>query len=51
MTEKPENQSNGWTDEERAGLRTLMRMGVYLLIGIIVAGTIAAVLSLMMGTL
>ncbi|MCY3782088.1 MAG: hypothetical protein OXG78_17370 [Chloroflexi bacterium] len=39
-----------WTAAERAGLRKLIRMGLIMLLAIIVAGTIAALLSSALGT-
>jgi hypothetical protein len=49
----PDNQSNHmpWTDAERDSLRKLLRMAGILFIGILVAGTVAALLSLVLGTL
>ena len=49
----PDNQPNHtpWTDAERDSLRKMLRMAGILFIGILVAGTIAALLSSALGTL
>lgn len=39
----------GWTPAERQALRQLIRMGLILLLAIVVAGTIAALLSSALG--
>ncbi len=46
-----EGQDNtGWTAAERQALRNLARMALILLLAIVVAGTIAALLSAALGT-
>ncbi len=50
MAEDP-NQRPGWTNEERAGIRNLLKMAGVLLIAIVIAGVIAAALSSALGTL
>ena len=50
MTDEPQRKGE-WTAAERAGLRKLLRMGLIMLLAIIVAGTIAALLSSALGTL
>ncbi len=48
----PDNQKNdSWTDAERASFRKLLRMAGILFIGILIAGTVAAILSSILGTL
>jgi hypothetical protein len=49
----PDNQTkkNSWTDAERDSFRKLLRMVGILFIGIVVAGTIAALISSAFGTL
>ena len=39
----------GWTPAERQALRRLIRMGLILLLAIVIAGTIAALLSSALG--
>ena len=50
MADEPERKG-AWTEAERAALRKLLRMALILLLAIIVAGTIAALLSSSLGTL
>lgn len=48
----PDNQNNdSWTDAERASFRKLLKMAGFLFIGILIAGTVAAGLSSVFGTL
>ena len=49
MADEPKEESS-WTPEERQALRQLIRMGLVLLLAIIIAGTIAALLSSALGT-
>ena len=49
MTDNQNDSS--WTDAERNSFRKLLRMAVILFIGILVAGTVAAGLSSILGTL
>ena len=49
MADEP-NGERGWTTAERQALRKLIRMGLILLLAIVVAGTIAALLSSALGT-
>ena len=42
---------NSWTDAERASFRKLLKMAGILFIGILIAGTVAAGLSSILGTL
>jgi hypothetical protein len=42
---------NPWTDAERDSFRKLLRMAGILFIGILLAGTVAAGLSSLLGTL
>ena len=44
MTRKNDGD-DGWSKAERESLRKLLRMGLILLLAIIIAGTIAALLS------
>ena len=48
MTDEPKREA-GWTPAERQALRKLIRMGLILLLAIVVAGTIAALLSSALG--
>ena len=50
MADEPERKGE-WTAAERASLRKLARMALILLLAIIVAGTIAALLSSSLGNL
>ena len=48
----PDDQNNNsWTDAERESFRKLLRMAGILFIGILLAGTAAAILSSILGTL
>lgn len=50
MTKTDEREREaGWTPAERQALRKLIRMGLILLLAIVVAGTIAALLSSALG--
>ncbi len=49
MTEAPKGKG-GWTAAEREALRKLIRMALILLLAIVIAGTIAALLSSALGT-
>jgi len=46
-----QKQDEGWSASERAGLRNLLRMAGFIFLALIIAGTIAAFLSLILGTL
>ena len=48
MREEREREA-GWTPAERQALRKLIRMGLILLLAIVIAGTIAALLSSALG--
>ena len=50
MPEQPEHKDD-WSAAERAALRKLIRMGLIILLAIIVAGTLAALLSSALGAL
>jgi|GEM_PF-3430157 len=45
------NNGRSWTDEERAGIKKLVRMAGILFLAIAMAGVIAAVISSALGTL
>ena len=45
-----EKEQSGWSDAEREALKKLLRMAFILLLAIVVAGTIAALLSSFPGT-
>ena len=49
MTDESKRET-GWTAAERQALRKLIRMGLILLLAIVIAGTIAAILSAALGT-
>ena len=49
MTDEPKEE-RGWTAAERQALRKLIRMALILLLAIVIAGTIAALLSSALGT-
>ena len=49
MTDERKSET-GWTAAERQALRRLIRMGLILLLAIVIAGTIAALLSSALGT-
>ncbi len=44
------NKQSGWSDAERKALKNLLRMALVLLLAIVIAGTIAALLSSFPGT-
>ena len=46
-----EEQNKDWTEAERADFRNLLRMAGFLFTAIIIAGTIAALLSIALDTL
>ena len=47
---KESKQERGWTAAERQALRKLIRIALILLLAIVIAGTIAALLSSALGT-
>lgn len=49
MRDEPKEE-RGWTAAERQALRKLIRMALVMLLAIVVAGTIAALLSSALGT-
>jgi len=47
----PEPKADSWTNEERDGIRNLLRMAAILFIAIVIAGIVAALISSALGTL